>query len=187
MKAIRRTHLAHHHFADVLTADAYYLTKEFINEVSGMGIHPLIRVKGKQMSFDVITDASGLFNSRGPDEVWRNIRLRDEDGDKVRYGLEISDQDGISWSGVKPSLWVIRFRETRHEYDRYGKEKVRKRETWVVTTLTKDEATAVTIWKMAKARWCMENNGIHDPKTYWHLDHCYAHALTRSRHSAKIN
>ncbi|MHB1685696.1 MAG: transposase [Bacilli bacterium] len=45
----------------------------------------------------------------------------------------------------------------------------------MATTCDTQAVPAHTVARIMAARWDIENNGFHDLKTYWHMDHNFIH------------
>ena len=48
----------------------------------------------------------------------------------------------------------------------------------MATTCSQGAVATRTIARITAARWDIENNGFHDLKTYWHMDHAFVHDPT---------
>ena len=148
----------HHHFADVIVADALYMNAPFINLVKGIGMDVVIRAKNEKMS--IVQDARGLFKNREANGSFNDTKKE----------VEVWDEDGFSMEGAHENIRFLRFVEHWQTKDK----KLMKREMWCITTLGK-EIPAHTVWLIMRKRWDIENNGFRMLKTYFHADHCYVH------------
>lgn len=155
LTTLQRTH---HHFADVIVADALYMNAPFINLVKGLKMDVVIRAKDERLH--IVQDALGLFKNREKDEVFK-------DTNKEVY---VWDDHNFSMEGCAEDIRFLRFEE------HWTSPKGRKmhREMWCITTLPKG-ITAHTVWLIMRKRWDIENNGFRMLKTYFHADHCYIH------------
>jgi len=153
-RLIERLYETHHHFADVIVADALYLNAPFINVVKQCHMDVVIRAKDEKRL--IIKDAEGLFKTHGKCEAFTK--------DKIK--VNVWDLNGFEMEGVEGRLRVLKFVE------QHPKEKV-ERIMWVVTSLK--NADYKTIWVMMHKRWDIEENGFHQLKTYYHAKHCFEH------------
>lgn len=156
-RLIRELYQKHHHFADVIVADALYLNAPFINTVLECHMDAVIRLKDETRN--ICKDAEGLFQAgegSQPGFVRENGRVR----------IEAWDISDFHMDGISRPVRVLKYVERHRKGD---KEEVRK--MWVVTTLEQTEYQ--TIWKMMHKRWDIEENGFHQLKTYYHASHCF--------------
>ncbi|GGJ96354.1 hypothetical protein GCM10007063_18460 [Lentibacillus kapialis] len=165
----------HGRLMDIITADALYAKASFIHQVLNQGMDAVIRMKEERRL--IMQDARGLFDHRQADVRWEE---KDADGNRVR--VEAWDEEGFkSWKQVKVPLRMVKMvRQTERIIIVGGQKKaeIEVIERWAATTCQKEAVPTETISKMAAARWDIENNGFHDLKTYWHLDHPYVHDPT---------
>lgn len=178
-RLVHKLYQRHHHFADVIVADALYTNAPFINEVLDCHMDAVIRVKDKRLH--IVRDAMGIFQKRPSDGNW-DIRepepkAKRKKNKQKHIHVEAWDEEGFEMKGVIQPVRFLRFVETITENCyKGGKEKreVTTKEVWVVTTLGK-HVSARHIWKMAHQRWDIENNGFRELKTKWHIHHCFMH------------
>jgi len=165
----------HGKLVDVLTADALYAKATFINDALDAHMDVVIRMKEERRL--IMKDARATFQNRPPDVQWVE---RDKKGHLVK--VEAWDQgDFQSWPQVKVPLRMVKMIRQTEKVKIVGGQKQAYTEVierWVVTTCKQSEVGTKTIAKIATARWDIENNGFHDLKTYWHLDHPYVHDPT---------
>jgi hypothetical protein len=148
----------HHHFADVIVADALYMNAPFINLISEIGMYSVIRAKNERLS--IVQDALGLFKNRPADAVFN----------KDKKQVLVWDEDHFSMDGCKENIRFLKFVETWVT----PKRKEETREVWCITTMPKG-VSAETVWLIMHKRWDIENNGFRMLKTFFHADHCYVH------------
>jgi hypothetical protein len=157
-RLLRNLRKRHHHFADVVVADALYMNAPFINLVKEMGMHSVIRAKDTRLN--IVKDALGLFAHRTADHEFSDTKAR----------VLVWDDNNFHMEGTNESIRFLKFEE---HWER-AKGKQVQREAWCITTLGK-EISAHTIWLIMHKRWDIENNGFRMLKTYFHADHCYVH------------
>lgn len=174
--AIRLLENIKHHgkLIDILTLDALYAKANFINQALDHGMDVVIRMKEERRL--IMKEARSRFDHRPPDVEWK---AEDNDGNPVK--VKAWDEGKFeSWKQVNAPLRMVKMiRETEKTIIVGGQEvdKVEVIERWVVTTCPNSVSTE-TISKIATARWDIENNGFHDLKTFWHLNHPYVHDPT---------
>jgi len=159
-RLIDRLYKTHHHFADVIVADALYLNAPFINKVLSKNMEVVIRAKNAAQV--ILQDAIGLTKITPAQEGFEENRVK----------VSVWDIPGFEMAGVQPKLRFLQFKEVRQT--KTGQE---ERTVWVFTTLN---ASAKTIWRIMHSRWEIENNGFHQLKTYYHADHCFVHRATEN-------
>lgn len=74
-------------------------------------------------------------------------------------------------NGLDTTVRFVKFVEKISNGD-----KIEVKEVWIVTT-NKYIATE-TLWKIIHSRWDIENNGFHQLKCEWNLNHCFLHSPT---------
>ena len=158
-RLIKRLYETHHHFADVIVADALYVNAPFINTVHACRMEVVIRAKDEKRL--VIQDAAGLFKTEG--------RKKEFTKDKVH--VQVWDVTGFQMEGVEKPLRVLKFVE-QHSGEK------EERIVWIVTSLM--DTDYKTIWTMMHKRWDIEENGFHQLKTYYHAKHCFEHAAVET-------
>ncbi|MCL6444772.1 MAG: transposase [Alicyclobacillus sp.] len=160
-RLIRQVHRRIGRVADILTLDALYAQAPLIHEALDAGMDVVIRMKEDRRS--IVKDAMGLFRGRPADVTWEEW---DSKGNHV-YVQAWDESDLTSWSQVRVPLRMVRV--------------IRKTERRIVTTCHKDAVPTRTVDRIADVRWDIENNGFHDLKTYWHMDHAFVHHPTGLR------
>lgn len=74
-------------------------------------------------------------------------------------------------TGLDETVRFIRFVEKISHGD-----KVEIKEVWIITT--NKYISTETLWKIIHSRLDIENNGFHQLKGEWHLNHCFLHSPT---------
>lgn len=168
----------HSHFADVIVADALYLKAPFIETVTGKNIDVVIRAKDKTRI--ILQDALGLVKKEASSMSFKEKKIN----------IKVWDIKGFTMESVKKPLRFLQFEETRIKKKAVitrnkGEKKTEKTFVeveervlvWVFTTL---DVSPQTIWRIIHARWDIEDNGFHQLKTYYHIDHCFDHKATEN-------
>ena len=157
-RLLKNLYKNHHHFADVIVADALYMNAPFINLVKGIGMDVLVRAKDKKLN--IVQDALGLFKGRESDHEFNDTKKQ----------VFAWDDDSFHMAGCKENIRFLKF----EEFWTTPKGKEMRREAWCITTLNKN-ISAHTVWLIMRKRWDIENNGFRMLKTYFHADHNYVH------------
>ena len=173
-RLLRRIVQRHGHFCDVVTVDAAYAEAPFLNEVRELGLHAVVRLKDAR--YHVVQDAAGLRRGEVPQETFAT-RI----GSK-QVVVRLWDTPQLtSWEGLQRPARVVYAEETLTWTQwKQGKPKPQQeyRILQVLTTLEPAQAPARVIWAIARARWGVENEGVRELKTHWHLDHGFLHHPT---------
>jgi hypothetical protein len=144
-------------FADYLVADAEYASAPFLRTVSAMGLRCVVRLKDNVPSLHKA--AQGRFALMAPTTTF-------EDG---RDSVEVWDKDdfdpwpGLPWKTVR----VIRYRQ----YKRTGTIV----EAYWLTDWPMNRVSSRSLYKMAKSRWEVENQGFNDGKNRYGMEHITHH------------
>jgi predicted transposase YbfD/YdcC len=157
-RLLKRLNKTHHHFSDVIVADALYMNAPFINLVKGIGMYSVIRAKDTRLN--IVQDALGLFKNEPPEQTFVCRKKQ----------VPVWDADGFGMDGSPANIRFLKFIETRTGTG--GRPE--RHEMWCITTLPR-EVAAKTVWLIMHSRWDIENNGFRMLKTYFHADHCYIH------------
>ena len=176
-RLLKSLHQQFHHFADIVVADSLYMNKPWIETVLSCGMDAVIRVKDERLT--IVKDALGLFSKRSADASWiikgslpRANRTKNKD---KKITVSVWDEEKFEWNGL--TLRFLRFTEQIEETIYVGKKSSRRvvtHEMWISSTAGK-HVTAQVIWQIAHKRWDIENNGFHELKGSWHIDHCFEH------------
>jgi len=163
-RLIKELYKQHHHFADIIVADALYCKSTWIKEVLNIGMDAVVRVKDERLH--IVKDALALFKFRESDKTWKVKESED------RYKIiKAWDEDNFEMSNSNIKVRFLKFTEEIHDGD-----KVEFKKGWIITT--NKFVSAETLWKIMHKRWGIENNVFHQLKTEWHLDHCFLHSPT---------
>lgn len=150
-------------FADYVVADAKYAAASFLREVTALGLHAVVRLK------DNLPDLHGRamvrFHGRPPDR-----RIQHE-GSEVEIWDDASFRpwEGLSW----PCVRVLRYR-----YISADGELV---DAYWLTDYAPAAISSEALFRVAKSRWQIENQGFNDAKNRYGMEHiCHhdANALT---------
>lgn len=144
-------------FADYVVADAKYGAASFLNTVAELGLKAVVRLKDNLP--DLHGRAVARFNSRPPD------RQIEHDGVPVDIWDDATFQpwDGLEWSSVR----VLRYR--------YTSRKGEVVDAYWLTNYSPQSIGSEPLFKLAKSRWKIENQGFNDAKNRYGMEHICHH------------
>ena len=144
-------------FADYVVADGEFATAPFLHAAGALGLKTVARLKGNLP--ELFAAAERRFASRPPDR-------------RFRYGsdrVEIWDADDFDpWMG-------LRWETVRVVYYRQHKPDGSLVEAYWLTDFSKKQAGSEAIFRMAKSRWEIENQGFNEAKNRYGLEHICHH------------
>jgi Transposase DDE domain len=145
-------------FADYLVADAEYATSTFLHVTAELGVPVVARLK------DNLPELAGKvkrrFESQPPQQVLQ------EGADRIEFWDEADfpPWETLQWERVR----VLRYRQQR------GDGTVVEAE-WL-TNLSQRKVSSLSLYRMARSRWEIENEGFNDCKSRQGLEHiCHHH------------
>jgi hypothetical protein len=144
-------------FADYVVADAKYGAASFLQEVRALGLHAVVRLKDNLP--DLHQRAVVRFNSRPPD---RRILYEGTDVE-IWDDASFRPWEGLAWSFVR----VIRYR-----YKPPGGDPV---DAYWLTDYAMAAISTEALFRLAKSRWEIENQGFNDAKNRYGLEHICHH------------
>ena len=145
-------------FADYVVADGEFATATFLHAAGDEGLKVVARLKDNLP--ELSEAAQRRFASKPPDQKFRDGE------DKV----EIWDADDFDpWTTLRwETVRVIRYRQ--HKPDGTVVE------AYWLTDWSKSEVGSQALYRMAKSRWEIENQGFNDGKNRYGLEHiCHHH------------
>ena len=141
-------------FVDVVVYDALACNSVFINHCIDLGIDVVVRVNknknnsNRQVKIEV--------NKQDPIEVWT-----DEKGiESIKVYEKTFEMDNVD----RP----LRFVKFAMKYSD-------KKRSQIMIVTTNMDMSMKTLFKMIRARWCIENSTFNNLKTECGLEHCYTH------------
>ena len=149
-------------FADYVVADGNYATAPFLHDVGDLGLSVVARLKDNLP--ELFAAAQKRFRDQPPQQVFR------EGEDRV----EVWDADDFDpWQTLRgKTVRVVRYRQ--HRPDRTVCE------AYWLTDFSPRRVSSRAIFRMAKSRWEIENQGFNDAKNRYgfeHVCHHEAHSL----------
>jgi hypothetical protein len=144
-------------FADYVVVDGAYATAPFLHDVCARGLHPVARLKGNLPV--LFTAARGRFDALPPTAVHQ------VDGEKVEL-WDLDDFD--AWQDLHwPAVRVLRYRQHRPDGSIC--------EAYWLTDWSSRTVGSLSLYRMAKSRWEVENQAFNDSKTHHGLEHAAHH------------
>lgn len=144
-------------FADYLVVDAEYATSTFLHVAGEVGLAVIARLKENLP--ELAASVQRRFASLKP-KILRDGRCRIEVWDEEDF----APWETLKWDRVR----VIRYRQ--HHADGTVVEA-----QWL-TNLSKRKAPSLSLYRMARSRWEIENQGFNDCKSRQGLEHiCHHH------------
>jgi hypothetical protein len=150
-------------FADYVVADAKYGAASFLNEVTALGLHAVVRLKNNLP--DLHGRAVARFHGRPPDRRIQHNGIDVEIWDDASF----QPWEGLAWSFVR----VLRYRYMSAEGEIV--------DAYWLTDYAMSAISSEALFRLAKSRWEIENQGFNDAKNRYGMEHiCHhdANALT---------
>ena len=145
-------------FADYLVVDAEYATSTFLHAAAKVGLPVVARLKDNLP--ELAASVKRRFDGHKPQQVLQN------GGDRIEFWDEedFAPWETLNWERVR----VIRYRQ--HHPDGTVVEA-----QWL-TNLSKRKVPSLSLYRMARSRWEIENQGFNDCKSHQGLEHiCHHH------------
>ena len=144
-------------FAQYVVADGLYASAPFLHAVGDHGLRALVRLKANLPT--LFAAAQARFGSTPPRETFtdRGDRVEIWDAD------DFDPWDDLRWSSVR----VIRYRQTHPDGTVV--------EAYWLTDFSPRQVGSRQIYRLAKGRWTIENQGFNDSKTRYGLGHVPHH------------
>jgi len=152
-------------FFDLLTTDAYYSTKPFVEFVDSLGKYLVSRVRDERTT--LYKEIETLSRMVEP------IHIDDRENRVESWIYEIPElQRSLDWD-----LPTRGFRILEKGYKIvYGEKVYTKEETFLcMATLPTEMADADIVRQIVHAKWGVENNAIKDLKDNWYMEHNFHH------------
>jgi hypothetical protein len=148
-------------FADYVVADGDYATAPFLHDVGDLGLSVVARLKNNLP--ELFTAAQKRFLSQPPHQVFR----------QGRDWVEIWDADDFDpWQTLRwETVRVVRYLQHKPNGTVY--------EAYWLTDFPCHRVSSRAIFRMAKSRWEIENQGFNDAKNRYGFEHICHH----ERHS----
>lgn len=147
-----------HRFADYVVADAKFAAAPFLNQAAACGLHAVVRLKDNVPT--LFDRANVRFNSRLPDTTI------DHQGESVEIWDDETFQpwEGLEWKFVR----VLRYR--------YRSPKGEIVDAYWLTDYSQQAISSMALFRLAKSRWEIENEGFNEAKTRHGMEHICHHS-----------
>lgn len=144
-------------FADYVVADAKFAAAPFLNDAVRLGLHAVVRLKDNVPS--LFDRATVRFNSRARDTVI------DHHGEPVEIWDDETFEpwEGLEWKFVR----VLRYR--------YRSPKGEVVDAYWLTDYSQQSISSMSLFRLAKSRWEIENEGFNEAKTRHGMEHICHH------------
>lgn len=144
-------------FADYVVGDGEYATAPFLHTVTDLGLHVVARLKNNLP--ELYAAAQKRFGSMPP-TASLNI---DTDYIELWDADDFDPWDNLRWETVR----VLRYRQHKADGKLY--------EAYWLTDFSPHRLTAQTLYRLAKSRWEVENQGFNDGKNRYGMSHVRHH------------
>jgi hypothetical protein len=146
-------------FADYVVVDGEYATAPFLHAVGELGLNAVARLKGNLP--ELYEAAQRHFSKQPPVRVFQEgdqrIELWDDD--------DFDPWEALRWKTVR----VLRYRQHKASGEVV--------EAYWLTDFSTRKVGSQALYRMAKSRWEIENQGFNDAKNRQGLEHiCHHHA-----------
>lgn len=144
-------------FAEYVVADAKFAAAPFLNEAIRLGLHAVVRLKDNVPT--LFDRATARFNSRAADTTI------DHHGELVEIW---DDQTFEPWAGLEwKFVRVLRYR--------YRSPKGEIVDAYWLTDYSQQSISSMSLFRLAKSRWEIENEGFNEAKTRHGMEHICHH------------
>ena len=144
-------------FAQYVLGDGLYANAPFLQAVGDRGLRAVVRLKANLPT--LFAAARARFEGTPPGGTF------EDHGDRV----EVWDADDFDpWEGLRwPTVRVLRYRQTHPDGTVV--------EAYWLTDFSARRVSSQTLYRLAKRRWTIENQGFNDSKTRYGLNHVPHH------------
>jgi len=160
----RAVHNLGRRFADYLVADGDFATAPFLHDAGELGLSVVARLKNNLP--ELFTAAQKRFLHQAPHQVFRQGKDR----------VEIWDADDFDpWATLRwETVRVVRYRQHKPDGTMC--------EAYWLTDFPRHRVSSRALFRMAKSRWEIENQGFNDAKNRYGFEHICHH----ERHSLLV-
>ena len=145
------------HFADYLVVDGEYATAPFLHACDDLGLPVVARLKGNLP--ELFQAAQKRFSRQAPQLSFRFARDRVE----VWDAGDFDPWESLHWTTVR----VLRYRQHKPDGSVI--------EAYWLTNLSPGRISTRSLFRMAKSRWEIENQGFNAAKNQHQLEHIAHH------------
>ncbi len=151
-------------FADYVVADGEFAKAPFLHDAGKLGLRVVVRLKNNLPELSAA--AERRFSRQPPHQVFRHGQDRVEIWDADDF----DPWDTLRWETVR----VIRDRQYKPDGTVY--------EAYWLTDFPRSQVSSRTIFRLAKSRWEIENQGFNEAKNRYGFEHICHH----ERHSLRV-
>lgn len=144
-------------FADYLVGDAEYATAPFVHLASDLGLHVVARLKS---NLPDLYNAARLRFDRQPPKLIRQLA---EDRVEFWDNDDFDPWESLRWTTVR----VLRYRQHKPNGEIV--------EAYWFTNFSAKRVSTETLYRLAKSRWEIENQGFNDGKNRHGMEHICHH------------
>ena len=144
-------------FADYVVADGEYARAPFLHDVGDLGLHAIVRLKDNLP--ELLQTARKRFYVQAPQQVFRC----GEDRIEIWDADDFDPWEALRWETVR----VIRYRQHKPSGEVF--------EAFWLTDFSRRQVGSREIFRMAKSRWDIENQGFNDAKNRYGFEHVCHH------------
>jgi len=146
-------------FADYVVVDGNFATATFLHTADEVGLAVVARLK------DNLPELSAAVEKRFPQQPPTRVYWDGEDRVEIWDADDFDPWETLDW----PTVRVIRYRQHKPDGAIFQAD-------WL-TNLAPVKVGSLSLYRMAKSRWEIENQGFNDAKTRYGLEHiCHHHA-----------
>jgi Transposase DDE domain len=144
-------------FADYVVADGDFATAPFLHDVGDLGLYVVARLKNNLP--ELFAAVQKRFRHQAPQQVFAYGKDR----------VEIWDADDFDpWDTLRwPTVRVVRYRQHKPDGS--------VNEAYWLTDFPRQRVSSRAIFRMAKSRWEIENQGFNDAKNRYGFEHICHH------------
>ena len=144
-------------FADYVVADGEFASAPFLHDANDLGLRVVVRLKNNLP--ELFAAAQKRFSRQPPHQTFRHGKDR----------VEIWDADDFDpWQTLRwETVRVIRYRQYQPDGTVC--------EAYWLTDFPRSRVSSRTLFRMAKSRWEIENQGFNDAKNRYGLEHICHH------------
>jgi len=144
-------------FADYVVADGEFARAPFLHDANHLGLYVVVRLKNNLP--ELFAAAQKRFGHQAPHQVFRHGKDRVE----IWEADDFDPWETLRWETVR----VIRYRQ----YQPNGK----VCEAYWLTDFPRHLVSSRALFRLAKSRWEIENQGFNDAKNRYGLEHTCHH------------
>jgi hypothetical protein len=145
-------------FADYVVVDGEFATAPFLHTASDLGLPVVARLKANLP--ELLAQAEKRFQNQPPTSVFRHGK----DHVEIWDAEDFDPWQTLRWQSVR----VIRYRQHKPNGEVF--------DAYWLTNLPQRKVSARSLFRMAKSRWEIENQGFNEAKTHHGLEHiCHHH------------